>query len=217
MLKYIFAFVLLLASSLAFGQVTSKNLGDFDNLNDLQRAEILGQIAKMKNQAAQAQAAAQKAAETPAKAVQQVVEKSTPEQLVGWAQVGAALGKGLAQTARELGIAANEFVQTPVGKLTAGIILWKYMGASLVHLIVGSIFLVVYFLVWLYLIRRFGLITSITKEPVVLIEAANIVGTRTITKYCNWREQEGSYIVVALLTAAAGIAVGMTTIFNGLE
>lgn len=50
-----------------------------------------------------------------------------------WVDFGSALGQGLAGTARELGIAANEFINTPAGTLATYILMWKLIGADLMH------------------------------------------------------------------------------------
>ncbi len=70
---------------------------------------------------------------------------TTPDQIEQWVQLGANVGKGLAGAAKELGVAANEFVNTPVGKLTAFLIVWHFVGAMAIHIAGGLMVLIVGF------------------------------------------------------------------------
>lgn len=54
-----------------------------------------------------------------------------------WVSVGERVGKLLSGTARELGVAVNDFVKTPVGTLVMAMVLWKYLGAAAVHIAAG--------------------------------------------------------------------------------
>lgn len=62
----------------------------------------------------------------------------------GWGKQAADAAEGFGRAftiaARELGITVNEFLATPAGKLTAGLIIWKVMGASLVKILFGIFF-----------------------------------------------------------------------------
>lgn len=64
----------------------------------------------------------------------------------GWGkQAGEAaegFGRAFTIAAKELGITANEFLASPAGKLTAGLIIWKVMGASIVKILFGMFFVV---------------------------------------------------------------------------
>lgn len=53
--------------------------------------------------------------------------------------IGKALGSGVASSAKELGVAVNEFAQTPVGKLTAGLVIYKVFGRDVIHLVAAFI------------------------------------------------------------------------------
>lgn len=87
---------------------------------------------------------------------------STREVVKEWATLGADFGHGLASTAHELGIEANAFVNTPVGRLTAAIIVWKLMGGALIHIFGGTLFAVIFFTVWLRLYRKQCVIKEVT-------------------------------------------------------
>ena len=82
-----------------------------------------------------------------------------------WVNVGERIGKMVGGAAREVGIAANEFVQTDVGKMTAAMIIWNYMGADVVdvfvHVVGGTMFILVG-LTWIFIIMRRSQDTKIT-------------------------------------------------------
>lgn len=56
---------------------------------------------------------------------------STAEVVKEWAAVGQAVGAGVVGAARELGIVANDFAKTDLGKITIAILVYKYMGAQM--------------------------------------------------------------------------------------
>lgn len=60
-----------------------------------------------------------------------------------WIEVGERLGQGLAATARELGVAVNDFAKTPVGMVAIGLLVWNIMGSDIVH--VGTAFGILFF------------------------------------------------------------------------
>ena len=62
-----------------------------------------------------------------------------------WVNVGERLGKMMGGAAKEIGVAANDFVQTPVGLMTTGLIVWNYMGGMIVHVVSGWAFLIITF------------------------------------------------------------------------
>ncbi len=51
------------------------------------------------------------------------------------ANVGANLGKGLAATAREMGMALNEFANSRVGTFAMVLIAWNFLGGTIMHLL----------------------------------------------------------------------------------
>ncbi len=57
-----------------------------------------------------------------------------PAQVDEWVNVGEHIGAMITGTAKSVGIAANEFVNTPVGMMAMGLIVWHYMGSVLVHM-----------------------------------------------------------------------------------
>ena len=99
-------------------------------------------------------------AEQKAQLVQQAeaMKKATPLEVADkvdqWVNVGEKIGKMMGGAAKEVGIAVNDFVKTPVGMMTAGLIVWNYMGGMIVHVTAGAIFFVVSFSLLTYMMRR---------------------------------------------------------------
>ncbi len=106
-------------------------------------AELNAEIAQM-NDAQKAEALAQIRAG----------RSSTAEAAKDWVDIGNALGEGLAATAEKLGIVANDFANSPLGKLAIVLILWNYMGESVLLIVAGFTLLVGGTLVWLYQMRK---------------------------------------------------------------
>lgn len=102
------------------------------------------QVAELKATAAQSAAENAKAkvdGTAPSKTVQRVNE---------WVEIGNGVGAGLAAAAEKMGIVANQFATTPVGKLTIFIILWKMIGGDLVQLFIGLLFAVIFWPTFIY-------------------------------------------------------------------
>lgn len=108
--------------------------------------------------AAQAQKLAAQNASQPADAP----SPTTAEHVKEWVSIGTEIGSGLAATAKELGVAANDFANTPVGKLTAAIIVWHFIGDSAVHIVFGMLWLITLVPVWIVLYRRISATVTIT-------------------------------------------------------
>lgn len=131
------------------------------------------------------------------------------EKVNGWVDAGVSLGKGLAAAAKELGVAANEFVKTPVGKLTAAVVLYKFMGKDIIKLVSGFLFIVVFGSTWIYIFRRLCMIERIeykqdVKEGKVIKEKQIIYGEQ-------WRRTPdgtvGMFFITALLIPGIGLLI----------
>lgn len=88
-------------------------------------------------------------------------QKSTTETVSEWVSIGGQLGKGLSSCAKELGVEVNNFVQTPVGKITAFVIIYKIIGRDCVHYGFGLLFLFIAIPLWIYFFRRMCVIKSV--------------------------------------------------------
>lgn len=75
------------------------------------------------------------------------------EKLSQYAELGEQIAKAIGAAAKECGVAVNEFVETPVGKLTTFIIVYKLIGRDMMHYVCGVGF---FFVVWFALSRICG-------------------------------------------------------------
>lgn len=70
-----------------------------------------------------------------------------------WVELGGNMGKAAVGAARELGIAANEFVQTPIGRITMAVVVYKVIGQDVIGMIVGLGVLVFFLSLALYFFK----------------------------------------------------------------
>lgn len=97
-------------------------------LNEEQKGQVLAMIDDLN-----AKRAAQKGPNTSA-----VVR----EEAAKWGELGANMGRAAVGAAKEVGMAANEFVSTPLGKVTMGIVIYKVIGKDIIKFIMGFSILV---------------------------------------------------------------------------
>jgi len=130
-------FVAVALAACAISASASSTVVDTQGLSDAQIAEIKAIAAK-------------KVAETAANAGKPDVsnEKITAGVTLAatWGTQAAAAAEGFAKAlgiaARELNVTINDFLRSPAGMLTAGLIIWKMAGAALAHMFFGFVILV---------------------------------------------------------------------------
>lgn len=115
-----------------------------EGLSKTQQAELKLKIVKMQEEA---------------KAIP--VPKVTAAEVKEYSALVTAIGSGVKDTAVQLGIAANDFVKTPVGMLTAFLIAWNYVGESFLGIFAGFFWFALMIPGWVYFYRRLVLIESI--------------------------------------------------------
>ena len=121
-MKKVFAVILMMISISAFAGNDSETVraAGFAKLSEAEKAEVIKMVADK---------AASKDASVPAALTEDKVEK--------WVKIGSNIGQGLAGAAKEVGVAVNDFSQTPVGQLTMLLIVWHMIGAQLIHVFGG--------------------------------------------------------------------------------
>jgi len=75
---------------------------------------------------------------------QLVEQKSTQENVKGWIGIGSEIGKAVDASMQAITSRTNEFANTPMGKLTVVLVVWKVMGGTLVALFSIILFTVMF-------------------------------------------------------------------------
>jgi hypothetical protein len=108
-----------------------------------------------------------------------------------WANVGEQFGKMIGGAAKEVGIAVNEFIKTPVGIMTAGLIIFNYIGGPIIHVTLGLLL----FTVGMSLVTWF--IFKCTKMTVEYdTSKTNLFGNHPVKSKTRSELDEGHTIVV---------------------
>lgn len=85
----------------------------------------------------------------------------TPDRFTEWANAGEAAGKAVANFTREIGVGADAFLKTDVGRIGFFVLLWKFGGdqvaASVLNMALGLIMAVTLYTFWWKMTRRFVL------------------------------------------------------------
>lgn len=135
-MKYLIPVLVLLIAAPAFGQVGTTGL------SDVQKAELEMQAAKMREDNEN----------SPQRALDTARE---------WSELGTGVGQALVSVSKELGMAADEFSRTPVGKITVAVIVWKVIGAEVVRKLSALLFLVVAIPLWMKYFRKLAVVERI--------------------------------------------------------
>jgi hypothetical protein len=160
------------------------------------------QIATLQAQAAQAKAANTDHQNTP----------FSPSSLSEYAKLGRDIGVGLASTAREIGVATNDFAKTPIGHVATLLIVYKLIGRDIVHYIGGIIWFSIMLPLWIVFFRRMYLYESIeTKFDRETGKKMSIIRT---PMEASDEYVAGGRIVMAVILAAL-CAVGFFVTFSG--
>jgi len=59
------------------------------------------------------------------------------QEATAWGELGGNIGKAMVGAAKEIGVAANEFSQTDLGKVVTVIVVYKLIGLTLTKLVIG--------------------------------------------------------------------------------
>ncbi len=109
-MKQLLAVLLL---GLSFNAIAAVEVNTY-GLTDAQKAKLIQAAEQMKDEAA---------------------NPTSAEKVSEWVDVGTKIGLGLASAAKELGVQANQFATTPVGKVTMALIVYKVAGRDIVKII----------------------------------------------------------------------------------
>lgn len=127
-----------------------------------------------------------------------------------WGDLGANMGKAMVGAAKEVGVAANEFSQTSLGKIVVFMVAYKIVGQDALGVIFGTLVLVFGYslALWVFTTKRWSDVTyeyepilwgAFKKARITKIETSNDVVT-------------GKFIVGCGLLVLTTV-VGLNTIF----
>lgn len=195
-MKKLIMIVMLMFATISYADMTAETLNSagFKDLTDVQKAEVLKVVAD-------------KVTATKAAAIS-ATDLNNPAKLNEWVDLGKNIGLAFGGAAHELGIAANDFVKTPVGLITIGLIVWHFMGNMLLHFF-GSIlvmFVGLGFIRWHYLSQ---VETQETYSP----DKTNIFGnSRLLTRTEPTPDNDWKvwYMIIGVITIIASMLIAFT-------
>lgn len=120
-----------------------------------------------------------------------------------WVDVGKNIGLAFGGAAKELGLAVNEFIHSPIGVLAVVLIVWNFIGGAILHILAGLVILLfaVWFVRWHY---------DVTTNKIIVYDpiTKNIFGNRVVTGIQrdgvdgDWA---GIYVAIYFITGAVSI------------
>jgi hypothetical protein len=139
----------------------------------------------------------------------------TPGQISEWGTVAKDFAAAIGIAAKELGIAANDFLDSPAGTLTAAVILWHVAGATIWKLVVGVPFLISLWSILFMLIRKYTFIE--TKTDVVTVPSFLPWSTpsQKVIKTNVYGKMNDSASAVAVFGSLALTAISCLVLFVG--
>lgn len=167
---------------------------DTRGLTQAQVAELTAQAAKMRAPEAQAQS----------------ISAAVRNETAAWADLGANIGTAMVSAAREVGVAANEFSQTGLGKIVTGIVVYKVMGRDILGVIIGSAILLFGFglVIWIMLTNKFGE-CKFEYQPVLW----GLWQRRVLAEYSIDDDNANAKLICGLFVMIFTLAVGLACIF----
>ena len=203
MFRKILALAVLAVSVSTFASTTNV---DVKGLSEAQIAEIKAIAAKKVAETAAAQGGGSLNTQDLASSV---TFAATWGQQAAMAAEGFAKAMGIA--AKELNIAINDFLTTPAGMITAGLVIWKVAGASIAQLFFGLIILAVGLSFVRFLYHRLFTAGFETKEYSHF--GGLFRGTKQIRKIKSFSDlkTDGEWFVFCVMI---GVAV-ITLLFSG--
>lgn len=171
----------------AFATVASATSIDTSKLSKAQIAELAAKAEEM-------------GAASPAN-----VSATVRKEAEAWSDLGANMGKAMVGAAKEVGVAANDFAITPLGRVTVAIVTYKVVGRDIIKFVVGSFILFAgwTFGIWI-LFTKFWSTVKYEYEPVLwgMYKKARITSIQTSDDVAAFKSWAGCLtILVSTITA----------------
>lgn len=176
----------------AYGNQTTSQV-DVSQLTPAQVAEIQAKVAEM----------------NPSTAVK--ISSELRQETSKWAEMGAGVATAMVAASKELGMAANDFVSTPLGKGVAIIIAYKVVGRDVLGVLIGVPVLVFSYglAMWVVTTRRWYDGTEYVQKPVLW----GLYQKSYVSKINMDSNTFGSTWFIATVTILLGTACGLNLIF----
>ena len=139
MKRFIVSIGLMLSMTSVLAGITADDLGAFNKLSDIQKADVVARMAQHTNTNGSGSM------------------PTTPEQMKEWVNFGAAIGKGMASIVAELGVSIDKFMDTTAGKIAMGLLIWEVAGRDIIGVLFGIVWFATMIPVWVYFFRRIGM------------------------------------------------------------
>lgn len=190
---------LFIAASASAGIDTSNIKDNFAKLTEAQKAAIAAQV---EEQAKQNNV-------NPVNGVVTAVQNVDADDVEPWLKLIDKVGQGLVQLAKDLGVTANELLRTPVGLVTVGLVAYHVMGAEVLGIFKGLLFLAVSLPVWFVFVRKF----AIPLDHYATVKRRSIFGTLyetqiPIRQKPDWNEPGAWFALLGIV-----LVMLITTVF----
>lgn len=130
------------------------------------------------------------------------IKANTPERISEYANIAGQVSQALVVAARELGVAANDFMQTPAGLLVVFVILFKVLGDTIMAVIVAAVVHLVSFRLLRHLWHEEGELVETTRSFLWWNRTTKVRELNRIT----YKKQEENAIFFSLLILVACLA-----------
>jgi len=126
--------------------------------------------------------------------------------------IGKTIGKEIVDLSREIGVGVSEFLHTPIGVLTASVIVWKIIGKDIMHIVGGIVFMVTSLVcLWRIYVRM-----CIVKSVETKVVDGGWFGKKTVkieTRYNDHEITTDTHLAYTLVAVCITI-VGVVMIFS---
>lgn len=195
--------ILMIAASfllMSLGHAAQMDVNDEKyKLNDEQKTQVIAMLDDMNKQAA--------AKNPKAPNTSEVVR----EEAAKWGELGTNMGRAAVGAAKEIGMAANEFVSTPLGKVTMGIVIYKVIGKDIIKFIMGFSILVFFFTTGHYFLRMKRY--SGTVEYATVPTFFKLRTKQVVVKGQTNEQWAAAYTAMGIISILLGCAIGFGVMF----
>ena len=132
-------------------------------------------------------------------------------------EIGRMLGASLVATAREVGIAVNDFAKSDVGRIVTVVLVWKYIGHDILGVGVGLMFLLAGVPIGLC-IARAAYIDQVNKEYAVAtylwgMFSRRVLVKKEVVKRDYLSESRGLQVAIGYGATALSVVIGLSCMF----